>query len=277
MKIQKVINNNVISALDEGGQEIVAMGRGIGFQKKAGEELAESAVEKVFRLKSPDLLERFKQLLADMPLECIQVSDRIISYAKERLPMRLNQNVYLTLTDHIAFALKRYEEGMLFENALYGEIRRFYPEEFQIGQKALLLIEEQTGVRLPEDEASSIAFHLVNGEFGGLKIRHTQVMTDMIRHLAEFVGEAYPLPADSIYTDRLVTNLKFILSRMIQNRPAVTAGDEELNAFVRMHCPKEYELAQKMKDYIKSVIDCEMTEDETVYMALQLKYTAQPK
>ena len=132
MKIQKVINNNVISALDEGGQEIVAMGRGIGFQKKAGEELAESAVEKVFRLKSPDLLERFKQLLADMPLECIQVSDRIISYAKERLPMRLNQNVYLTLTDHIAFALKRYEEGMLFENALYGEIRRFYPEEFQI-------------------------------------------------------------------------------------------------------------------------------------------------
>jgi len=49
MKIQKVINNNVISALDEGGQEIVAMGRGIGFQKKAGEELAESAVEKVFR------------------------------------------------------------------------------------------------------------------------------------------------------------------------------------------------------------------------------------
>ena len=46
---------------------------------------------------------------------------------------------------------------------------------------------------------------------------------------------------------------------------------------MRMHCPKEYELAQKMKDYIKSVIDCEMTEDETVYMALQLKYTAQPK
>ncbi|MEF2574558.1 MAG: CAT RNA binding domain-containing protein, partial [Eisenbergiella sp.] len=90
MKIQKVINNNVISALDENGQEIVAMGRGIGFQKKAGEEMPESAVEKVFRLESPDLLERFKQVLANMPLECIQISDRIISYAKERLSMRLN-------------------------------------------------------------------------------------------------------------------------------------------------------------------------------------------
>lgn len=277
MKIQKVINNNVISALDENGQEIVAMGRGIGFQKKAGEEMPESAVEKVFRLESPDLLERFKQVLANMPLECIQISDRIISYAKERLSIRLNQNVYLTLTDHIAFALERYKEGMFFENALYGEIRRFYPEEFKIGQKALLLIEEQTGIRLPEDEAASIAFHLVNGEFGGLKLRDTQVMTDMIRHLAELAGEAYPLPDDSIYTDRLVTNLKFILSRMIQDRPAVTAGDEEFNAFVRIHCPKEYELAQKMKDYIKSVINCDMMEDEVVYMAIQLKYTAQPK
>ena len=57
-----------------------------------------------------------------------------------------------------------------------------------------------------------------------------------------------------IYTDRLVTNLKFILSRMIQNRPAVTAGDEELNAFVRMHCPKEVLNSRKDEDYIKSVI-----------------------
>lgn len=277
MKIQKVINNNVISALDENGQEIVAMGRGIGFQKKTGEEMPESAVEKVFRLESPDLLERFKQLLANMPLECIQVSDRIISYAKEQLSMELNQNVYLTLTDHIAFALKRYEEGLLFENALYGEIRRFYPEEFQIGKKALVLIEEQTGVKLPEDEAASIAFHLVNGEFGGLKIRDTQVMTNMIRHLLELAGEGDPLPEDSIYTDRLISNLKFILSRLIQNRPAAAAEDEEFNTFVRVHCPKEYELAQKMKDYIRSVIHCDMMEDEVVYMAIQLKYTARPK
>ena len=34
MRIEKVINNNVISALDDQGREIVAMGRGIGFQKK---------------------------------------------------------------------------------------------------------------------------------------------------------------------------------------------------------------------------------------------------
>ena len=39
LRIEKVINNNVISALDDQGREIVAMGRGIGFQKKSGQEI----------------------------------------------------------------------------------------------------------------------------------------------------------------------------------------------------------------------------------------------
>lgn len=33
MKILKVINNNVVSALDESGEEIVVMGKGVGFAK----------------------------------------------------------------------------------------------------------------------------------------------------------------------------------------------------------------------------------------------------
>lgn len=273
MKIQKIINNNVVSALDEHGTEIVAMGKGIGFQKKAGQEMEEAGVEKIFRLGSPDVLERFKQLLSNMPLVCIQVSDEIISHAKRILPQKLNQNVYLTLTDHIDFALTRFKEGMLFENALYSEIKRFYPEEFKIGRYALDLIEDRTGVRLPEDEAASIAFHLVNGEFGGLKLRDTQVMTEMIRHLTEMVETEHPLPPESIYTDRLITNLKFIVNRLMLHKPAAAKRDDVFNGFIRQHCREEYDLAQKMKEYIKSVIDCEMTEEEVVYLTIQLKYT----
>ncbi|MDO4291645.1 MAG: PRD domain-containing protein [Eubacteriales bacterium] len=275
MRIQKIINNNVVSALDGEGREIVAMGRGIGFQKKAGQELSEEAVEKVFRLESPVLLERFKELLANMPLECAQVSDAIISYARERLPLRLNQNVYLTLTDHIDFALKRHAQGMLFENALYREIKRFYPEEFEIGLYALDLIAERTGVRLPADEAASIAFHLVNGEFGGMKLRDTQVMTELIRHLMELVGVEHSLPEDSIQADRLASNLKFMLSRLLQGKPVAAEPDETFNTFVRGHCRREYELAGKMKDYITSVTECIMTEEEVIYMTLQLKYAVQ--
>ncbi|WP_313167644.1 CAT RNA binding domain-containing protein [Streptococcus parasuis] len=39
MQIEKVYNNNVIQTTDQQGRELIVMGKGLGFQKKAGEEL----------------------------------------------------------------------------------------------------------------------------------------------------------------------------------------------------------------------------------------------
>ena len=50
MRVLNVINNNVVSSLDEKNREIVVMGKGIGFHKKPGEEIADAQVEKVFSL-----------------------------------------------------------------------------------------------------------------------------------------------------------------------------------------------------------------------------------
>ena len=50
MKILKVINNNVVSALDESGEEIVVMGKGVGFEKKPGTPVDEGRIEKRFFL-----------------------------------------------------------------------------------------------------------------------------------------------------------------------------------------------------------------------------------
>lgn len=271
MKIQKIINNNVISALDEQGQEIVAMGKGIGYQRRSGQEISEVGVEKIFRLESPDILEHFKKLIADMPLACIEVSDEIITYAKSVLTVQLSQSVYLTLTDHINFALVRFKEGMLFENALYNEIKNFYPEEFKIGRHALDLIEEKTGVRLPYDEAASIAFHLVNAEFG-IRLKDVHLMTEMMRHLVGMVNTEVQLPPESVQLDRLVTNLKFVLNRLLLKKPAADDQDLAFNEFIRKHCGKEYVLAQKMRNYIESVIGCNMAEAEVIYLTIQLKY-----
>ena len=37
MIIQKVINNNVVSTFDMNNHEVILMGKGIGFRKKAGD------------------------------------------------------------------------------------------------------------------------------------------------------------------------------------------------------------------------------------------------
>ena len=50
MKIIKVINNNVVSALDKDAEKVVIMGKGIGFHAKPGQIVNEEQIEKTFRL-----------------------------------------------------------------------------------------------------------------------------------------------------------------------------------------------------------------------------------
>lgn len=105
--IEKVINNNIISAYEKSGAEVIVMGRGIGFKKKQGEMVPADQISKIFRIKSRTLTEQFKELLANMPLERVRISDEIISHAKDHLKLKLNQSIYVTLTDHINFVIER--------------------------------------------------------------------------------------------------------------------------------------------------------------------------
>jgi beta-glucoside operon transcriptional antiterminator len=93
MKVDRVINNNVVSAYDTNGKEVVVMGKGVGFQTKKGCEIDKDKVEKVFSLESQTTVDKFKELIANMPLEHIQVSSDIITYANKVLNKKLNQNI----------------------------------------------------------------------------------------------------------------------------------------------------------------------------------------
>lgn len=269
--IERIINNNVISALEEDGSEIIVMGKGIGFGKKKGSRITDGSVEKIFRMENEELLGRFKDLLAGLPLEYIQVSNEVISRAKEALGVELNQNVYITLTDHISFAIERFKEGMLFRNALHNEIRRFYPVEYAVGQKALALIEEKTKISLPADEAASIALHLVNAEYN-MRVRDTWVMTEMIRRMAEIIAAYVPaLAEDSLDRDRILANLKFLAYRILLIKPVKETGDEALTAFIRKNCPKDWKITEEIIVLLREEYDCGITEEEQLYLAISIK------
>ena len=146
MIINKVINNNVLSTHDENNREIVLMGKGIGFQKKVGDEVAEDKIEKRFVLDSEDEVGKFSELIEMIPHNYLNLSVDIISYAQQVMPKRLSPSIYISLTDHINFLLERSTKGELFENPLFNEIKSFYPSEYLVGEKALELIESEAGI-----------------------------------------------------------------------------------------------------------------------------------
>lgn len=84
-------------------------------------------------------------LLEDIPTEQISLCYDIIEYAKNNLKCNINDYIYVTLTDHISYTLKLFDEGIERPNVLIWEIKKLYPKEFNIGIKALEFIESETG------------------------------------------------------------------------------------------------------------------------------------
>ena len=215
MTVEKVINNNIVSSYDETGREVVVMGRGIGFGVRAGAVINKSKIEKVFRIKSQSVAEQFKELLANMPLEHAQISNDIISYAKSTLKLKLNQSIYVTLTDHINFAIERYQKGINLENALLWEIKRFYTQEYELGKYAVDLLRERLHVSLPEDEAGFIALHFVNAEYG-TDIRDALHFPNQMKDILDIVTRELGIRLDegSLHYERFITHVKFLLQRV---------------------------------------------------------------
>ena len=271
MVIERIINNNVISALDEEGKEIVVMGSGIGFGRKKGQHCDESRIDKVFRMEDEAVLGRFKDLLAKLPLEYIQVSNDIISYAKKELGIPLNQNVYITLTDHISFSLERFQNNMNFTNALHSEIRRFYPAEFSVGIHALRLIEEKTGILLPEDEASAIALHLVNAELN-LRVRDIWILTEMMGKMMDQIIVSLPvLKAESLEKDWLLSDLKFMVCRVMTLKPLKEKGDPVLLRYLEERWPELVSVVKGIPGLLETEYRYHMTEEEQLYQTVSLK------
>ena len=269
--IEKVINNNIISAYEKSGAEVIVMGRGIGFKKKQGEVVPADQISKIFRIKSRTLTEQFKELLANMPLERVRISDEIISHAKDHLKLKLNQSIYVTLTDHINFAFERVSQGIEPQNALLWEIKRFYPQEFQLGIYALELIHDRLGILLPEDEAGFIALHFVNAEYG-TDIRDAVKFPDQMQAIVDIVERDLGILLDesSLHYERFMTHIKFLIQR-IYRKELLSSEDRELSLLMQRKYPREYQCSVKVAEYIMQATGSRLSEEEIMYLSVHIR------
>ena len=269
--IEKVTNNNIISAYEKSGAEVIVMGRGIGFKKKQGEVVPADQISKIFRIKSRTLTEQFKELLANMPLERVRISDEIISHAKDHLKLKLNQSIYVTLTDHINFAIERVSQGIEPQNALLWEIKRFYPQEFQLGIYALELIHDRLGILLPEDEAGFIALHFVNAEYG-TDIRDAVKFPDQMQAIVDIVERELGILLDesSLHYERFMTHIKFLIQR-IYRKELLSSEDRELSLMMQRKYPREYQCSVKVAEYIMQATGCRLSEEEIMYLSVHIR------
>lgn len=270
-KITRVINNNVICSLDEAGSEIILRGKGIGFQKKTGMEVMDSDVEGIFILEKAQTKNKLFELLEDIPPEYIEVSTQIIEHAREKLGKLLDENIYVTLTDHIHFAVIRKKRQMEYVNPLLWEIKSYYGPEYQIGLWALDVIEKRLGLRLKEDEAGFIALHIVNAQLG-IQMNNMYQVTEMIGGIVNIVEEYYGRQFDchSMDYERFITHLKFFGQRLFKNK-VFGKEDPGFHKMIKERYARDYACARKIQAYILEKYGKEVGSEEMTFLTVHLR------
>lgn len=270
MKILKVINNNVVSAYDDKGKEVVVTGKGIGFKKKAEDQIDNDKIEKIFRLDDAARRE-FEELIADIPYDHVQIVVRIIAKANELMKQKLSKSIYISLLDHLNYAIIRTKQGIKIENSILWEIKRFYTVEYQIGLQAIDIVREELGVELPEDEAGFIAMHILNAELGS-DMKKTSIVPSMLKDIYNIVGYStkHEIDETSMYYDRFVIHIKFLLERMIK-KIAYRNEKDELYSMVKAQFPESYRCALRIQTYLNRRMDYLIPEEELTYLTIHIE------
>lgn len=270
MKIRQILNNNV-ALVSKGPSEIIVYSKGISFRKRPGQSISEDEIEKTYVLDSHDMLEHFSYLLSNTDEESFNVANDIISFAEHSLKERINDYVYLTILDHVDFALKRAKKGQYIQSPLTWDVKKFYPKQFEIGLYALKRMEEKFHFVFPEDEAVSIALHFVNLQSNKEHLHETIQDMQTLKDILSIIQFHFSMVLDekSLNYSRLVTYLRYFIERMRLNK-VYEDNDKELNAQVRLLYPKAYECALKIRHYIRENFHIEITIDEETYLILHI-------
>lgn len=275
MLVRQILNNNVVSAVDDNGLEVILTGRGLGFNTHHGARIHPCEAEKIFRLEDSLISARFKDLISEVPIDILQLTADIVSLARETLNHKLSEGLYVTLADHLHFALQRHKNNAPLTNPLEWEVRHFYTDEYAIGHEALGMVVARTGMLLPDSEACSIALHIVNAGLHDT-LGNTAKITQLLYQLQQIVKYFFTLSMDehSLNYQRFITHLKFFAQRVIDGE-VLNNNDEEFFALAQQRYARTLKCVEAINEFVKKHYHHSISHSEKLYLTVHIENIVQ--
>ena len=263
------INNNVALCRDGNGRELIALGKGIGFGEMP-KELSLAQIERTFY----DVDDKYQPLLTELPSAVLDFSARIVDIARNELSYQLNPNTVFTLADHINFAMERARKHIRVKMPLAYDVEQMYPIEYRIGRHTLRRIRKEFLITLPESEAAGIAMNLINNRMTPHQepsAPDTVGDEEMLEDITDIVENHFHILVDrtSFNYSRYATHLQYLFGRIHAGK-AINSDNLQLYKSLREEFPDIACCVERIADHIREVWDCELTEEEKLYLILHV-------
>ena len=271
MKIEKILNNNAFISIDKSGEEVIVMGKGVAFGKKQGNEVELSGGYKIFSNSDQELNQRLKNIVSDIPEEYMKITEQVVFMLEKEYDKKVNDIIYVSLTEHIHGAVERFKKGIQIKNPLLIDIKRLFRDEYEVSKQALEAIQEEFGIEFEEDEAGYIAQHIVNAQLDDDMsdiVNVTRIMQDILN----IIKYSYKIDfnEESVYYYRFITHLKFFAQRIL-NRLTYEDDNEDVFEVFKDKYNESYKCVLKIKEQIKQIYDYELSKDEQLYLMIHIE------
>lgn len=268
--VSKVLNNNVIIAKDETGKETVVIHKGIGFGKKQDDQIPVTEVEKVFILKDQKEQDQYKKLVLFLDESFIVLMNDIIDYIQASVTEKLAEHIHIALTDHIAFAISRIQQGLTLKNPFLQETKTLYPQAYETANQVVKMINNYSEVKLPESEIGFIALH-IHSAVSSKSLSEINQYSQLIHKIISIIeGELeVKIDKESLNYMRLVRHLRFTIER-------VKTGEKvddpiKLREVLQNEYPICYNLSWKVIKVMQQTLKKPVFDAEAVYLSIHLQ------
>ncbi|RAK23154.1 BglG family transcriptional antiterminator [Anoxybacillus vitaminiphilus] len=272
-QIKKVLNNNVLIASHPDYDEVVLIGKGIGFGKKKGDIIEQAAVEKWFILKNEREQEQYKRMLPELDEEFIGVMNDVMQHIKNRVNAPLNEHIHVALTDHISFTIKRIQQGLDLKNPFLIETKSLYPLEYEIAKEVVAMLNEKLGVELPEGEVGFIALHIHSG-ISEHSLSEVNQHSQLIAKLIEIAENQLNIVIDreSVHYLRFIRHLRYAIERVKKGERV--EEPKTLSKILKKEYPLCYNVSWKLVKVMQQTLQMPVDEAEVIYLTLHLQRLA---
>jgi transcriptional antiterminator len=270
LQIDKVLNNNVLIAKHPSFEEVVVIGKGIGFNRRSGEWLDTAKIEKLFVLKNEKEQANYIKLLPFVENELLEVIISAIDLIKERVHSSLNEHIHVALTDHLMFAISRVSKGMEIKNPFLIETKTLYQREYEIASEVVRLIEEKIGVSLPVGEVGFIALH-IHSSITNKNLSDVNQHSQLVSKLVEMIEDQLKIQIDKESIDymRLIRHLRFTIERVTKGEKV--EEPEKIASLLKEEYPVCYNLSWKLIKVIQQTLKNKVHDAEAVYLTMHLQ------
>jgi transcriptional antiterminator len=268
--IEKVLNNNVIIAEHPAYQEVVLIGKGIGFNRKHGDFIETDQVEKLFVLRNEKEQKNYIKLLPFIDNEYLGVIISAIDLIKEKTNSHLNEHIHVSLTDHLMFAITRASQGMEMSNPFLVETKALYRREYEVAAEVVEHIKNKTGIALPVGEIGFIALH-IHSAITNKNLSDVNQHSQLVSRLVEMVEEQFEIEIDREGIDymRLVRHLRFAIERVIRGEKV--EEPEKIASLLKGEYPVCYNLSWKLIKVMQQTLKMKVFDAEAVYLTMHLQ------